>query len=199
MEANGIQFDSGSEELNQKISEWLRWDKNENTLNEIKALVKNKEWKILSGRMLKRLAFGTAGLRGVMQAGFNAMNDLVVVQSAQGLCKYILECYTSSTDRKRGIVLGYDGRYNSKRFAELTACIFLAADIPVWLYGRTVATPFVPFAVRELQCLAGVMVTASHNPKEDNGYKVYWTNSAQIISPHDKNIQQHILQNLMPL
>ncbi|XP_058819433.1 phosphopentomutase [Topomyia yanbarensis] len=199
MEINGIQFDSGSAELDQKISEWLQWDKNENTLNEIKSLVKGQEWKILSGRLLKRLAFGTAGLRGVMQAGFNAMNDLVVVQSAQGLCNYILECYPTSVDKARGVVLGFDGRYNSKRFAELSACVFLTAGIPVWLYSRTVATPFVPFAVQELQCLAGIMVTASHNPKEDNGYKVYWTNSAQIISPHDKNIQAHILQSLVPL
>lgn len=199
METNGVQYDSGCAELNQRISEWLQWDKNENTLNEIKSLVKGEEWKILSGRLMKRLAFGTAGLRGVMQAGFNAMNDLVVVQSAQGLCQYILECYPSQEDRKRGVVLGFDGRYNSKRFAELSACVFLAEGIPVWLYSRTVATPLVPFAVMELQCLVGVMVTASHNPKEDNGYKVYWTNSAQIITPHDKNIQASILQNLLPL
>lgn len=199
MEVNGIQFDSGSAELNQKISEWLQWDKNENTLNEIKSLVKGAEWSALGERLQKRLAFGTAGLRGVMQAGFNAMNDLVVIQSAQGLCQYLAECYPAEADRKRGIVLGFDGRYNSKRFAELSACIFLAQGFSVWLYGRTVATPFVPFAVRELRCLAGIMVTASHNPKEDNGYKVYWTNSAQIISPHDRNIQASILQHLVPL
>uniref|UniRef100_U5EN07 Putative phosphoglucomutase/phosphomannomutase n=1 Tax=Corethrella appendiculata TaxID=1370023 RepID=U5EN07_9DIPT len=198
MALNGVQIESDSIELNQKISEWLKWDKNENTLNEIKSLVNDKKWDILKPRLLKRLAFGTAGLRGVMQAGFNSMNDLVVIQSAQGLCKYILECYPEDVDRKRGIVLGYDGRYNSKRFAELSACIFLNAKIPVYLYGRTVATPFIPFCVREKNCLAGVMVTASHNPKEDNGYKVYWTNSAQIISPHDKNIQANILANLVP-
>uniref|UniRef100_A0A8D8ISP5 Probable phosphoglucomutase-2 n=1 Tax=Culex pipiens TaxID=7175 RepID=A0A8D8ISP5_CULPI len=115
MEVNGIQFDSGSAELNEKISEWLQWDKNENTLNEIKSLVKGAEWSALGERLQKRLAFGTAGLRGVMQAGFNAMNDLVVIQSAQGLCQYLAECYPAEADRKRGIVLGFDGRYNSKR------------------------------------------------------------------------------------
>lgn len=88
---------------------------NEKTLKEIKSLVNDSEWKVLSSRLLKRLAFGTAGLRGAMQAGFNAMNDLVVIQSAQGLCKYILECYPSESDRRRGIVLGFDGRHNSKR------------------------------------------------------------------------------------
>lgn len=77
--------------------------------------MKSEEWKVLTGRLQKRLAFGTAGLRGVMQAGFNAMNDLVVIQTAQGLCKYILECYPSQSDRQRGVVLAYDGRYNSKR------------------------------------------------------------------------------------
>lgn len=82
------------------------------------------------------------------------------------------------------------------RFAELSSCVFLNEGIPVWLYSRVVATPFVPFAISEKGLLAGVMVTASHNPKEDNGYKVYWNNGSQIITPHDKNIQQSILENL---
>jgi phosphomannomutase len=131
-----------------------------------------------------------------MQAGFDSMNDLVIVQTAQGLVKYIEECYPSQQDQDRGIVLSYDGRYNSKRFAELTAVIFINENIPVYLYNCMTATPFVPYGVFQLNALAGVMVTASHNPKEDNGYKVYWTNSAQIIPPHDKNIQNYILKNL---
>ncbi|KFB53136.1 phosphoglucomutase [Anopheles sinensis] len=156
-----MEFDSGSAELNQRIAEWLRWDKNDKTADEIRSLAERKEWKVLGGRLLQRLTFGTAGLRGVMQAGFNAMNDLVVIQSAQGLAKYLLQCYPSAEDRSRGVVLGYDGRYNSKRFAELSACVFLHENIPVWLYGRTVATPFVPFAVLELKCLAGIMKDVS--------------------------------------
>lgn len=83
------------------------------------------------------------------------------------------------------------------RFAELTAAIFINQKIPVYLYSRMTATPFVSFGVAQLKALCGVMVTASHNPKEDNGYKVYWTNSAQIIPPHDKNIQNSILKNLV--
>jgi phosphomannomutase len=82
------------------------------------------------------------------------------------------------------------------RFAQLTAAIFINENIPVYLYSQMTATPFVPYCISQLNALAGVMVTASHNPKEDNGYKVYWTNSAQIIPPHDKNIQEKILQNL---
>jgi phosphomannomutase len=83
------------------------------------------------------------------------------------------------------------------RFAELTAAIFINENIPVYLYSKMTATPFVPFCVREKKALCGIMVTASHNPKEDNGYKVYWENSAQIIPPHDKNIQNSILENLV--
>ncbi|GAB0100116.1 Phosphorylated adapter RNA export protein [Sergentomyia squamirostris] len=191
-------IDSGSPELNGKITEWLQWDKNETTLEEIRKLVEGCEWEKLKLLLLTRLSFGTAGLRGAMRAGFNGMNELVVLQTAQGLLKYIQKCYPSSEDQKRGIVFGFDGRHQSRRFAEISACIFLHADIPVFLYSKTVATPMVPFAVFEKKCLAGVMVTASHNPKNDNGYKVYWSNSAQIISPHDKGIQKSILANLVP-
>lgn len=169
---------------------------NENTLNEIKSLVASKNWEVLRKRLLSRLSFGTAGLRGVMQAGFDSMNDLVIVQTAQGLVKYVKECFPSQQDQDRGIVLSYDGRHNSKRFADLTAVIFINENIPVYLYSRMTATPFVPYCIVQTNALCGVMVTASHNPKEDNGYKVYWTNSAQIIPPHDKNIQNFILKNL---
>jgi phosphomannomutase len=82
------------------------------------------------------------------------------------------------------------------RFAQLSTIIFLNENIPVYLFGKMVPTPFVPFTILQKQCLAGIMVTASHNPKEDNGYKVYWENGAQIITPHDKNIQTNILNNL---
>lgn len=97
------------------------------------------------------------------------------------------------------MVLGFDGRYNSKRFAELSATVFLNNKIKVYLYSETVPTPFVPFAIMQNNCLAGVMVTASHNPKEDNGYKVFWSNGAQIIPPHDKEIQKSIEAHLKPL
>lgn len=169
---------------------------NEETRNEIESLAEQHNYLRLEKLLLSRLAFGTAGLRGEMRAGYSGMNDLVVIQTAQGLAEYVLKCFPSDTDRARGIVFGYDGRYNSKRFAELSACVFINAGIPVYLYSKMVATPFVPFAISNGNHLAGVMVTASHNPKEDNGYKVYWANGAQIITPHDKNIAQSILNNL---
>uniref|UniRef100_A0A1A9W0Z2 Phosphoglucomutase-2 n=1 Tax=Glossina brevipalpis TaxID=37001 RepID=A0A1A9W0Z2_9MUSC len=188
---------SGDRKLDEQIDLWLKWDRNTRTLNEIKELLAKKDFQQLSKRLLERLTFGTAGLRACMRAGFDSMNDLVIIQTAQGLCEYIKEQYNEE-DYNRGVVFGFDGRYNSKRFAELSATVFVQNKIKVFLYGRMVPTPFVPFAILQNQCLAGVMVTASHNPKEDNGYKVYWGNGAQIISPHDKNIQKAILNNLEP-
>uniref|UniRef100_A0A336KYE3 CSON013293 protein n=1 Tax=Culicoides sonorensis TaxID=179676 RepID=A0A336KYE3_CULSO len=190
---------SGSDDLDQKIQEWMTWDKNEKTLKEIQDLVNEKSWNELRSRLMTRLSFGTAGLRGKMQAGFNGMNDLVIVQTAQGLMKCLLEKFPAKEVSDKGIVIGYDGRHNSKRFAELSAAIFLNGKIPVYLFNTTVPTPFVPFCVLEKSCIAGIMVTASHNPKEDNGYKVYWNNGAQIMSPHDKDIQKSILANLSPM
>ncbi|KAH0821329.1 hypothetical protein GEV33_001462 [Tenebrio molitor] len=185
-------------QLDEKIQEWLAWDKNPTTSATIKKLLEEKKFDELSEKLLKRLSFGTAGLRGKMDAGYSAMNDLVIIQTGQGLLKYLEHC-----DKKllkgSGIVIGYDGRHNSKRFAELTAAIFLHAGYPVRLFGRVVPTPFVPFAVSKYKTAIGVMVTASHNPKEDNGYKVYGPNSSQIVSPVDKDIQRNILENLVPL
>lgn len=109
------QINSGSSELDKAIAQWLEWDKNETTRNEILSLVTTQSWDTLSNRLLNRMTFGTAGLRGVMRAGFDSMNDLVIVQTAQGLVEYVKKCYASKEDQKRGIVLSYDGRYNSKR------------------------------------------------------------------------------------
>ncbi|KAL5293439.1 PGM2 family protein [Megaselia abdita] len=191
-------FDSGCSDLNEKLESWLKWDQNSKTKSEIEDLAKSQKWDTLRARLLNRLQFGTAGLRGVMRAGFDSMNELVIVQTAQGLCDYIKSVFPP-TDFERGVVFGFDGRYNSKRFAELSTTVFLNNKIKVYLYSKTVPTPFVPFAIMQKNCLAGVMVTASHNPKEDNGYKVFWSNGAQIIPPHDKAIQKSIEAHLTPL
>ncbi|XP_030559956.1 glucose 1,6-bisphosphate synthase [Drosophila novamexicana] len=190
---------SGDAELDDLIEKWVKWDRNPKTKKEILKLIEAKDWGTLKLRLLKRIAFGTAGLRAEMRAGFDSMNDLVVVQTAQGLCAYLKEQYTDKSSwSERGIVFGYDARHNSKRFAELSALVFLKNNFRVYLFKRYAATPFVPFAIKKLNCLAGVQVTASHNPKKDNGYKVYWTNGAQIISPHDSGIHKAILKNLEP-
>uniref|UniRef100_A0A1I8JFC4 Phosphoglucomutase n=1 Tax=Macrostomum lignano TaxID=282301 RepID=A0A1I8JFC4_9PLAT len=148
----------------------------------------------LAKRLLNRMEFGTAGLRARIGAGFACMNDLTLVQTGQGLFSYMQ--FPDLT--KRSIVVGFDGRHHSDRWARLTANIFRRKGVKVYLYSAVTPTPFVPFAIRRLGAAAGVMVTASHNPKEDNGYKVYWDNGAQIKSPHDRGIADAIIANLKP-
>ncbi|KAJ8917646.1 hypothetical protein NQ315_005093 [Exocentrus adspersus] len=189
---------TGIPDLDEKIEEWIAWDQNETTCNELKRMVVEQKVDELKAILLKRISFGTAGLRGKMAVGYACMNDLVIVQTAQGLLKH-LQKEKLDLLKKNGIVVGYDGRYHSRRWAELTAVIFLNGGYPVKLFSQVTPTPFVPFATKKYKCAAGIMVTASHNPKEDNGYKVYADNSAQIIAPTDKNIQDSILQNLVPL
>lgn len=152
----------------------------------------------------ERIAFGTAGLRGPMAAGYACMNDLVVLQAAQGLVAYLKSTLGDAAACDRGLVLGWDHRakaalgITSRRFAAVTALVAAAAGMKVHMYSDLVATPLVPWAVDSLGAAAGIMVTASHNPAGDNGYKVYWGNGAQIIPPHDKGIAAAIAQNLSP-
>ncbi|XP_014484362.1 PREDICTED: phosphoglucomutase-2 isoform X2 [Dinoponera quadriceps] len=188
---------TGDSNLDAKITEWLQWNKDPEAENEIYKYLNNKDVNILSKLFLKRLEFGTAGLRGCMGPGYSQMNDLVIVQTGQGLTKYLMD--TVSEAAEQGVVIGYDGRYNSKMFAELTTAIFITNGIKVYLFRKICPTPFIPYTILKYKCAAGIMITASHNPKDDNGYKVYWQNGAQIISPHDKKIQSYILNNLKPL
>ncbi|XP_017835817.1 phosphoglucomutase-2 [Drosophila busckii] len=182
-------------ELNQQLTNWIYWDRNPQTMQQIVDAVDCEAWDWLRSRLCQRMQFGTAGLRGEMRAGFDSMNDLVVLQTSQGLCAYIKQ---QCEQNERSVVIGYDGRHHSKRFAELAATVFLSNQFRVHLFGRTVATPFIPFAVKKLNCLAGVMVTASHNPKQYNGFKLYWTNGAQIVASDEQLIEQNIMQHLEP-
>ncbi|KAL7275615.1 hypothetical protein RUND412_001426 [Rhizina undulata] len=141
----------------------------------------------------KWLQWDKASLRARMEAGFSRMNDVTVIQASQGLAVYILE--SSSTP---SIVIGHDHRHNSRRFARLTAAAMISRGIKVYFYDELVHTPLVPFGVNALSATAGVMITASHNPAQDNGYKVYWSNGCQIIPPHDQNIAKKIEENLEP-
>lgn len=190
-------INSGDTVLDEQIKNWLQWDKNEDTFGEIKDLLLMKDYEGLGQRLLKRMEFGTAGLRAALGAGFCKMNDVTVIQATQGLCKYLLTQFTDI--KSMGVAIGHDARHGSHRFARLTAAVFLHEGIKVYLFSDIVPTPFVPFSVLKYKCAAGVMVTASHNPKEDNGYKVYFSNGAQIIPPHDKSISDHIMANLAPL
>jgi len=182
--------------VKQLTEDYLQWDGNPTTKQQVESLKKNENWTELARIMSKRLEFGTAGIRGRMGPGFGQMNDLVIIQVTQGLKAYLLR--TDQEIAKKGVVFGFDGRHNSHRWAKLAAGVFLRDNIPVYLFTTTTPTPFTPFTIVKLGASAGVMVTASHNPKQDNGYKVYWNNGAQILSPHDKEIQKEILANLEP-
>ncbi|RDD39478.1 Phosphoglucomutase-2 [Trichoplax sp. H2] len=191
-----IDCNTGDEMLDQKIKEWLRYDQNVKTRTEILNLLQDKQYDELKGRLMNRLSFGTAGLRAKMGAGYNRLNDLTIIQSTQGFCRYLQQSFPEI--KEGGVVIGFDARYNSHRFAQLTAGIFRHQGIRTYLFSKIVPTPFVAFGVRYLKCCAGIMITASHNPKEDNGYKVYWNNGAQIIPPHDVNIKNLITNNMEP-
>lgn len=181
------------------VQEWLLWDRDPQTRGVIEGLYRDGNQEQLQRLLGSRMAFGTAGLRAEMGAGNSRMNSLTIIQTAQGLSAYLKSTFSGDELSSKGVIIGFDGRHGSKRFAQLSASVFLNAGIHTQLFSKVVPTPFVPFAIRHFGFKAGVMVTASHNPKEDNGYKVYWSNGAQIISPHDKNISKAILENLTPL
>ena len=175
--------------------EWLRQDRDPKTRFEIESLLKNQNSKELEKLLSPRLAFGTAGLRARMGAGFARINSLTIIQTSQGLAEYLVHEGNASD----GIVIGYDARHNSKKFAEYAAAAFIAKGIPVWWYEDLVHTPMVPFAVRHNRAAAGIMITASHNPAHDNGYKVYRSNGCQINTPADEKIAAFIRDNLEPI
>lgn len=178
--------------------EWLRLDRDEATRAEILELARQQNVKKLDSLLGSRLTFGTAGLRARMEAGFSRLNSLTIIQTSQGLAQYLLE-EGSTSAASAGVVIGYDGRHNSKKFAELAAAAFIAKGFRVLWFEDLVHTPMVPFAVKELHAAAGIMITASHNPKQDNGYKVYGSNACQINSPVDAEIANAILNNLEPV
>lgn len=169
---------------------------NPQTKSFVQTLLDNKDYSSLSSLMLPRIEFGTAGLRSEMKAGFAFMNDLVVLQTTQGVAEYLLSQQPQKEERT--ICIGFDHRNNSYKFALITALVFIEKGFKVVLFGETVATPIVAFAVNFLKCEAGVMITASHNPKRDNGYKLYGGNGCQIKSPVDKAISSLISMNLKP-
>lgn len=165
---------------------WLARDPDSKTRAEVEQLISVNDEAGLTDRFGTRLAFGTAGLRGLFGAGPNRMNRLVVRETTAGLASYLLE--NDDEAGRRGVVVGYDGRRQSREFAEDTASVLAGYGIVVHLFDREAPTPLTAYAVIKLGAAAGVMVTASHNPPDYNGYKVYWSNGAQIISPIDEGI-----------
>jgi len=188
-------MDSSNIDIKQ-VKQYLQWEPHEQFRSEVQSFLDNNDQQALDERFGKRIAFGTAGLRSKMGGGYAYMNDLIVLQTTQGLLRYAEEKIENA--KSKGVMIQYDGRYNSLRFAQLAAAVFQSQGWKVYWFKVMGATPLVPFGVLKLNCACGIMVTASHNPKEYNGYKVYWDNGAQIIPPHDQGIQASIMTNLKP-
>ncbi|EHN70696.1 phospho-sugar mutase [Aliivibrio fischeri] len=174
----------------QKVTEWLMRDPDPKTREELQCLVDSHNTQELEERFHSRLQFGTAGLRGKVGAGPNRMNRLVIQETATGLGHYLIDQVKDA--KQRGVVVGYDGRNDSKQFAHDTASVLTALGIKVFLTSKVAATPIVAFGIKHFNAAGAVVVTASHNPPEYNGFKVYWENGAQIIPPHDSGIAQVI-------
>lgn len=176
--------------LNTTIEHWLQRDPDARTRQELRQLQEADERHELASRFTKRLEFGTAGLRGLVGAGPARMNRLVVRETTAGLADYLLE--TVRDVAERGVIVTYDARPDSRQFAHDAAGILLARNIKVFLTRDAQPTPVGAFGVVDLNAAAGIVVTASHNPPQYNGYKVYWENGAQIIPPHDAGIAKCI-------
>lgn len=174
----------------EKVTQWFSADPDPKTREELQYLIDHKQYEELEDRFKCRLEFGTAGLRGKVGCGPNRMNRLVIQQTALGLGEYLVKHVDNA--KQRGVVIGYDGRTDSKSFAHDTAAVLTALGIKVYLTHKVAATPIAAFGVKHFNAAAAVVVTASHNPPEYNGFKVYWENGAQIIPPHDSGIAKEI-------
>ncbi|WP_135441877.1 phospho-sugar mutase [Vibrio tasmaniensis] len=174
----------------QDAMNWLARDPDPRTREELQYLIDEGMHDELEDRFIQRLEFGTAGLRGKVGCGPNRMNRLVIQETATGLGHYLIEHVENAP--MRGVVVGYDGRLDSKQFAIDTASVLTALGIKVYLTSNVAATPIVAFGIEHFNAAAAVVVTASHNPPEYNGFKVYWENGAQIIPPHDAGIAAEI-------
>ncbi len=170
-------------QIQSKVDIWLAGNYDENTKNEIRQLQANHP-KELADAFYKNLEFGTGGLRGLMGAGTNRINKYTVGIATQGFANYLKKCFEGEIK----VAIAHDSRNNSRFFAETTAQVFAANGIKVFLFDDLRPTPELSFAIRTLQCQGGVVCTASHNPKEYNGYKAYWDDGAQMVSPHDTNV-----------
>ena len=168
-----------------RAKEWLSPAFDEETRKEVQAMLDNPDKTALIDAFYQNLEFGTGGLRGIMGAGTNRMNKYIVGMATQGFANYILKAFPG---KQCSVVVGHDCRNNGRMFAETVADIFSANGIKVYLFESLRPTPEISFAIRELGAQAGVNVTASHNPREYNGYKAYWDDGAQVLSPHDTGI-----------
>ena len=169
-----------------KAENWLNDAYDKETQSEVERMMKASDTTELIDSFYNDLEFGTGGLRGIMGAGSNRMNIYTVGAATQGFANYINQMCTDK--QEKSVCIGHDCRHNSRYFAETAAAIFSANGITAYLFESLRPTPEISFAIRELGCCGGVIITASHNPKEYNGYKAYWNDGSQLVPPHDKNV-----------
>ncbi len=172
-------------DIQKKIEDWLTSNYDEETRHAVQGLIDNNEETELIDSFYKDLEFGTGGLRGIMGVGSNRMNKYTIGKATQGLSNYLKKQFP---DQEIKVAVSYDSRNNSQAFGLLVAKVFAANGIKVYLFDELRPTPMLSFAIRHFGCQSGVMLTASHNPKEYNGYKAYWNDGCQLTAPHDNNV-----------
>jgi phosphoglucomutase len=172
--------------IRKKANDWLSPEYDATTRKEVKILMEKEDPTDLVESFYRNLEFGTGGLRGIMGAGSNRMNRYTVGAATQGLANYLKKEFAALP--QISVVIGHDCRNNSRLFAEISADVFSANGIKAYLFPDLRPTPEISYAIRKLGCQGGIVITASHNPKEYNGYKAYWNDGAQVIAPHDRNI-----------
>lgn len=178
-----------SKDIQYKVNQWLGESYDAETRQAVQKLVDKKSNQELIEAFYKDLEFGTGGLRGIMGVGTNRINKYTLGKATQGLSNYLKKVYPAE---KLKVAISYDNRNNSRVFARIVADVFSANDIVVYFFEEMRPTPSLSFAIRELGCHSGVMLTASHNPKEYNGYKAYWKDGGQLVAPHDVNVIKEV-------
>lgn len=173
----------------QKAEEWLKGEYDDKTKAEVREIINSENQNELIDSFYSDLEFGTGGLRGIMGVGSNRINKYTVGKATQGFANYINKFFPNDDN---SVCIGYDCRNNSDKFAEIVANIFSANGIKAYIFDALRPTPEISFAIRELGCKGGVILTASHNPKEYNGYKAYWNDGSQLIPPHDKGVIEEV-------
>lgn len=174
------------------IKKWLVSEEYDEFYQEIAELIEKGDVAELNEAFYKTIPFGTGGRRGKMGAGTNRINNRAIAESAQGVAEYLVECFSPEEARARGVVITYDVRHNSEKFAKVAAEVFVANGFKVYFYNGVRSTPQISFTIRNKNAIAGAMISASHNPPSDNGIKVYWDTGGQVVPPHDGKIIEKV-------
>lgn len=179
-------------ELVHKAQEYVSLEQHEDFRTEVEKLLAQEQFEELHERFYAELSFGTGGIRGIMGGGYNRMNPLMIQRATEGLARYVVEHGTEDKAGRKSVAIAYDSRNNSPLFAKTAASVLAAHGIHVYLFSALRPTPELSFAVRYLGATSGIVCTASHNPKQYNGFKVYWADGAQIVEPHDAGIIENV-------